>query len=211
MEKILLISIIILSLLSAIVMAYKSIVKKDISILGSVLTRIYLSTIIILTMNNIVADGLAVLTGTCLILLSDIVVNVFYFVTKKYTKEITSKKNIALLSSITDKFYTLLEKSPIGMYIIAEDGRIEYTNQSFSDISGYTREELLGKNILMVVQEDYKELVLENIRKRFNKEFKTMDYTIKGITKTGEIKDIRIISSASENGHFTITGTIIEV
>ncbi len=55
------------------------------------------------------------------------------------TKEVQATKDIRLLS-------TAVNQSPLSIVITDLDGNIEYVNKSFTDITGYTFSEALGKN-----------------------------------------------------------------
>ncbi len=55
------------------------------------------------------------------------------------TKEVQASKDIRLLS-------TAVNQSPLSIVITDLDGNIEYVNKSFTDITGYTFSEALGKN-----------------------------------------------------------------
>ena len=58
---------------------------------------------------------------------------------------------------------TAITQSPVSVVITDLDGNIEYVNQKFTDVTGYTYEEAIGKNPRILktehtVPEDYKEL-----------------------------------------------------
>lgn len=57
------------------------------------------------------------------------------------------------IDTLRDKFYQLyiaVEQSPAATAITDTEGRIEYVNQRFLDVTGFRREELLGKTPAMI-------------------------------------------------------------
>lgn len=49
-----------------------------------------------------------------------------------------------------EQFYVAFEQSPVATAITDADGHIEYVNQRFLDVTGFDREELLGKTPAMI-------------------------------------------------------------
>jgi diguanylate cyclase (GGDEF)-like protein/PAS domain S-box-containing protein len=58
-------------------------------------------------------------------------------------RDITSKKET---EDWLKKLSMAVEQSPVSVIITDPDGNIEYTNQHFEKVTGYTREEVLGQN-----------------------------------------------------------------
>ena len=60
-----------------------------------------------------------------------------------YAREITQqKKSQAELS----KLFQAIQQSPVSVVITDRDGIIEYVNPKFTDITGYTQAEAIGRN-----------------------------------------------------------------
>ncbi|NJL12096.1 MAG: PAS domain S-box protein [Microscillaceae bacterium] len=61
-----------------------------------------------------------------------------------------------------EKFAEIIETSPLGICVTDENGLYVGMNQNYLKITGYAREEMLGKSFLMVVpepnQDDLKEM-----------------------------------------------------
>jgi diguanylate cyclase (GGDEF)-like protein/PAS domain S-box-containing protein len=55
-----------------------------------------------------------------------------------------------VLKSRAELYYEVLEKSGEAVCITNADAKIEYANQAYCDITGYTREELIGRNPKMM-------------------------------------------------------------
>ena len=70
---------------------------------------------------------------------------------------IIAKENALILEK---KFQELFENSPDGIYVEDEDGYILAANQVACKFQGYTKEELVGKNIKDLVPEEFKQELL---------------------------------------------------
>ena len=106
----------------------------------------------------------------------------------------------------------LIDNPLIGYYII-QDNRFKFVNKGWCNISGYSAEEVIDKIIPidMVIPED-KELVRNNINKRFSGELPFIDYTFRKIIKDGSIKTIKAIGNRIiYKGRPAITGTILDI
>ncbi|WP_240454091.1 diguanylate cyclase [Halomonas sp. NO4] len=73
-----------------------------------------------------------------------------------YTQRIRSPREVWAgvdIDTLREKFYQLhiaVEQSPAATAITDTDARIEYVNQRFLDVTGFTREELIGKTPAMI-------------------------------------------------------------
>jgi len=81
---------------------------------------------------------------------------------------------------------TLANESPVGLYII-QDGRFCYTNPTFQSITGYTEDELVGRDALDFVIPEDKERVRENAIKMLKGEL-ALPYQFRVTHKNGSIK-----------------------
>jgi PAS domain-containing protein len=65
----------------------------------------------------------------------------------EYVRNVTDRKRSeAALRESEEKFRTLVEKSPIGIALISDDGHYKYINPQFSTIFGYTIEDIPNGN-----------------------------------------------------------------
>ncbi len=106
----------------------------------------------------------------------------------------------------------LIDNPLIGFYII-QDNRFKFVNKGWCNISGYSPEEVIDKIIPidLVIPED-RELVKNNINKRFSGELPFIDYTFRKIIKDGSIKTVKVIGNRiTYKGRTAITGTLIDV
>ncbi|MDH5696363.1 MAG: PAS domain S-box protein, partial [Dehalococcoidia bacterium] len=81
---------------------------------------------------------------------------------------------------------TLANKSPVGLYIV-QDGRFCYTDPTFQSTTGYTEDELVGRDALDFVVPEDKERVRENAIKMLKGEL-TLPYQFRVTNKDGSIK-----------------------
>ncbi len=104
--------------------------------------------------------------------------------------DITEEQELRRKISEAKQFFeTITEKSPIGIVIYRE--KIEYVNQRFLDTLGYKQEEVIGKNVLDFIPEEYSEIrktISEAIKKRFRGELSDQDYVIPVLTKSNTVK-----------------------
>ncbi len=63
------------------------------------------------------------------------------------------------------KLYWAVQQSPISIAITDLDGDIEYVNPQFTEMTGYSSEEVIGKNSFAVKSVDVKNSTLEKIKK----------------------------------------------
>lgn len=128
-------------------------------------------------------------------------------------RDITDRKKMeAELREAEQKFRTLVEKSMVGVYII-QHGKYVYVNPRFAEIFGYTPEELIGSVAVdTVIDESYRDIVAENIRKRINGEVETVNYETMGLKKNGANNWVELHGSRTEMaGVPTIIGSMIDV
>jgi PAS domain S-box-containing protein len=109
------------------------------------------------------------------------------------------KANIQLRKQITEceraqlalreselKYATLVEDALIGVYII-QDEKIEFANDKFADIYGYSKDELTGMDSLDLVYPDDRPLVKKLREKRLKGEKAPAEYESRGLKKNGDI------------------------
>ena len=107
-------------------------------------------------------------------------------------KEINERKLIENeLRESELRYSTLVNRMP-NMLLIHRNGRILFINNAAINIIGYTSEEMIGTHILNYISDEFKDTVIENIKKRDNGEPHISDYEINVISKSGNIKNIII-------------------
>jgi PAS domain S-box-containing protein len=109
------------------------------------------------------------------------------------------------------KYATLVEDALIGVYII-QDGKIEFANEKFADIYGYTRDELIGMDSLNLVHPDDRLLVKKLREKRLSGEKVPAEYESRGLKKNGDIIWVmRSFSPINYRGRPAISGIVTDI
>jgi PAS domain S-box-containing protein len=115
---------------------------------------------------------------------------------RKVSKRISEQKITEELDQDSnDKFKVLAEKSLAGIYLI-QDGIFKYINPRFSEIFGYTVEEITNKMQPeeLVVPED-QSIVDEHLRRRIAGIIESIHYEFKGIKKNKEVISVEVYGS----------------
>jgi PAS domain S-box-containing protein len=84
-----------------------------------------------------------------------------------------------------NKYSTLVEDALIGVYI-NKDGKIEFANDKFAAIYGYSKNELIGMDSTMLVHPEDRPLVEKLREKRLRGETVPSEYEIQGLKKNGD-------------------------
>jgi len=91
----------------------------------------------------------------------------------------------AALRESENKYSTLVEDALIGVYII-KDGKIAFANEKFAAIYGYSKDELVGMDSLLLVHPDDRPQVAEFREKRLRGDKAPSEYEIRGLKKNGD-------------------------
>ena len=105
-------------------------------------------------------------------------------------EEIKRKAIEKTLIESEKRFRVMFELSPAGIILIDENGIIIEVNTSFSDTLGYTREEVIGKNIRSFAAPQKDGEIEENISHILSG--KTIIHEVKNTRKDGTICDIAL-------------------
>jgi PAS domain S-box-containing protein len=127
-------------------------------------------------------------------------------------REITERKNTeAALRESEEKYSTLVEDALMGVYIV-KDEKIEFANEKFAQIFGYSRSELSGMQSLTLVHPEDRALVEEIRSKRLQGEQTPAEYEIRGLKKDGEtIWVVRSNTLINYKGGLAIAGNVADV
>lgn len=98
--------------------------------------------------------------------------------------DITPLKNaIEELEKYAERYKTLIENAPIGIIIEDANGTILNCNDMYEKITGYNKEDLIGKNVRILASPENHERVKENILKILNGEI--LDHIVESFRKNG--------------------------
>ncbi|MEO6405644.1 MAG: PAS domain S-box protein [Ferruginibacter sp.] len=109
------------------------------------------------------------------------------------------------------KFRNLVEKSLVGVYII-QDGKFVYVNPMFAQLFGYKMDDILDKDVNIIVYEKDKELVETTMQDRFSGLNKSSHYEFKGLHAAGYIVEVEVYGTLTQyKGNKAIIGTLINI
>jgi len=107
----------------------------------------------------------------------------------------------------------LIKNSPVGIYIV-QDGKFQYVNQRFADISGYAVAELVGSDSLSYVHTEDREQVRANAVKLLKLEDteRVRPYEYRIICKSGDIRWImETVTSIQYRGRRAALGNFMDI
>ncbi|HSP83526.1 MAG TPA: PAS domain S-box protein, partial [Gillisia sp.] len=94
------------------------------------------------------------------------------------------KKTEKILRESEKKYRQIVETAQEGIWVIDEDDYTTFVNNKLCEILGYTRDEMIGKNVYFFMDEDSKKIALLSMEK-IKKEF-TDQLQFKYISKSGK-------------------------
>ncbi len=108
-------------------------------------------------------------------------------------------------------FSGILEHSLVGIYAIGDHGKFSYTNPKFSEITGYTAEELRSMGPLDVVHPEDIESVSGEIASLFSGETTTVTTAHRAVRKDGTVINFEVIGNrVMIDGRPMIVGTLAD-
>jgi two-component system, sporulation sensor kinase E len=128
-------------------------------------------------------------------------------------RDITSRKKMEVeLREAELKFRTIAEKSMVGVYIV-QDGKFVYVNPRFAEVFGYKSEELTSTvPVETIIDESYRYVTTENVRKRMVGEVESIRYEAMGNKKDGTTNWVEFYGSGTIIGDKpTIIGSMIDI
>lgn len=144
-----------------------------------------------------------------LIVLADIIGLIVYYNSYKYKVELETKRLEKTLADLMYKYKIIVDNSPIAMAVYNKDLTIEYVNDSLCSLLGYTKEELLCSHIFKYVYSEDIKQTMKRVQDRLSNKVPTERYKLNLLKKDGALLNVTIISTRTENGHPTVTLSIL--
>lgn len=102
-------------------------------------------------------------------------------------RDITERKQAEFDLHESEERYKALHNASFGGIVLHDEGLILECNQGLGEMTGYTNEELIGMDGMLLIAPDWREIVMKNISTGYEK-----PYYADGIRKNGEIFPIRM-------------------
>ena len=120
------------------------------------------------------------------------------------------RTEVALRESET-KYSTLVEDALMGVSII-QNGKIQFANEKFAEIFGYSRDDLKGMDSLELIHPEDRDVIKEIREKRLNGEDAPSEYEVRGLRRDGKtIWIVRSNALIQYQNHPAIAGNIIDI
>jgi len=111
------------------------------------------------------------------------------------------------------KFRTVIENAEEGLAMIGDNYRINYINKKLCEITGYTEEELIGRDFRGLLADKSRRLVAERYRSRRKGKKVPPRYEIQILRKDREIRDCSMSVSIieTERGEKLSVGVLLDI
>jgi len=128
-----------------------------------------------------------------------------------FVKDITEHKQMEdAVRQSEENYRTLSEQAPVGVCVM-QDGKFCYFNSNFPIATGYTADELIGKDPLELIVPEDREMVRENEIKMLKGEL-IQPYQFRVIHKDGSIRWVmEAVRSVQYHGRRAVLGHYMEV
>ena len=123
----------------------------------------------------------------------------------------TQKLALQALKESEEKFRALTETTTSAIFIYSEQG-FHYVNNAFTQITGYTKEEVSDKNFWEVVHPDHKEMIKSRGLARIRGEEVPPQYEFKLLDKSGKTRWVDLTATPIDfNGKPAALGTAFDI
>ncbi|SNQ62585.1 PAS domain-containing hybrid sensor histidine kinase/response regulator [Candidatus Methanoperedens nitratireducens] len=121
------------------------------------------------------------------------------------------KRTEEVLQQSEEKYRTLIENIQDGVFLI-QDGKIEFANEAFARMCGYTVEEVIGKDFRELVAPEDLEMVVNRYFRRQAGEDVLREYEFHGIKKDGTRTTVNInVGLITYRGKVASIGTVKDI
>ena len=126
-------------------------------------------------------------------------------------RDITQRKRAEeALRESEEKYRSLVENSHTGIYII-QDGVFKFVNQKLCEITGYSREELIGMDFRRLIAPESRHIIPGTL-KRQRGEAGAARFEFRGVRKNGEKRDALVYSvPIVYKGRPAVQGNLIDI
>lgn len=127
-------------------------------------------------------------------------------------KDINSlKRTQNALAEAESQYRNLTEDSLVGIYMI-QDSKYVYVNRKLLELSGYEKEELIGLDAIELVHPEDRKKVVENMKKRLNKEGINFRDEYRVVKKDQSVLNVEVHGARTQfKGRQAIIGTVIDI
>ncbi len=125
--------------------------------------------------------------------------------------DVTRAKKLEQMLKESEEFYrTLVEDSLTPIYLL-QDGVMVYVNKAFEEVTGYRKEEIVGKSPFFLVHPEDREAVYRRYVEREKGLRETETYSWRIITKSGEVRwDTARPGRVTYKGRPAVAATVID-
>jgi PAS domain S-box-containing protein len=187
--------------LSIAVFLYKLVLNKDLSLMGSILLRIYLLAIVIGILNDTIEFGLL------LMLTADLISSFVYFFTIGFREKTKQRELLDAIDSLNRKYHVITNSSFMAVYVLDRKGNFISVNKRAEEITGYTKEELEKMKCYDIIVKSQQDKIKDSISYRIkNGIVDSITTVVDLVRKDGNIVTVECVSAVTKNGQITITG-----
>ena len=106
-------------------------------------------------------------------------------------------QKIRELQESEERFRSIVEHSNEAI-VVAQDKTVKYSNPRVSELTGYTQEEMRTRDFVEFIHPEDREIVLREYQSRLSGERPTSKYSVRIITKDGQVKYVFVSSALIE-------------
>ena len=123
------------------------------------------------------------------------------------------RKAESLLRASEERFRMLAEHSLTGIYLVDQEGTVQYANGTLCAMFGFERDCLVGKmSFRSIIHPDDLARVEENFGKRLRGEEVPSRYEARAVHRNGQLIDVEILGSVTRNdGRMVAVGTLLDI
>jgi PAS domain S-box-containing protein len=107
----------------------------------------------------------------------------FGIIISEYIERINSEK---ALKESEEKYRLIVENASDIIYKVSKNGNFSFVNQVALRVTGYSEKELLSKNFISIIRNDYQKKTLDFYKKQINAKIRSTYFEFPIITKNGE-------------------------